>query len=462
MLQQTARRIPHLARSVRWGFAVLFSAGLVSQTSLWAQTESYAPGTTPFNTQLVVTEEFLNRFIARSEVEPGRVDDFAFGAKVDGEQWTASQLRLDLRPSFEQAAGAFVLTGQIHSQTIGRTEQGAVQAQGQQEFIATKDVFFDGTQFSTRHATVFVRATSQPVAAMTQLDGTFLQGLGQRIALSRAERQRPQTEAYTRDRIAERVYPKFDHTVDEQLSDANGQLKSAWGNAGSALSRILTDQRRLVTTDSHMHLAARLLADEASNNFPIPQTTLAGPHALSAYLHESVLNSLVDRAGLAGLKTSDRELKAMVDRAERMLPGLNPNDEAPSPMTGLIETQIIFDDRDPLRFQLRAEGLLIQIRAKLKPAGQELLPALLIEIPLRLVNQGDHWLLQRDALVISSTEGQALSKVSETLVRQALERDFPNREFPSTLAIPGWPATQAPLRLADVRAADGWVAIHFD
>jgi len=446
----------------QWPVAALVLAWLVPSVPVLGQTETYAPGTTPFNTQLVVSEEFLNRWVARDEVEPGRVDDFAFGAKVDGEQWTASQLRIDLRPSYEQAAGAFVLTGQIHSQTIGRTEQGAVQAQGQQEFIATKDVFFDGTQFSTRHATVFVRATSQPVAAMTQLDGTFLQGLGQRIALSRAERQRPQTEAYTRDRIAERVYPKFDRTVDEQLSGANGQLKSAWDNAGSSLSRLLTDQRRLVTTDTHLHLAARLLAENTNDNFPIPQTNLVGPHALSAYLHESVLNNLVDRSGLAGLKTSDRELKAMVDRAERMLPGLNPQAEPPSSVAGLIETEIVFDDRDPLRFQLNAEGLLIQIRAKFKPAGQELLPALLIEVPLRLIDQGDHWLLQRDALNISSTDGQALSKVSEALVRQALERDFPNRDFPRTLKIPGWPESQTPLRLANVRAADGWVAIHLD
>lgn len=442
-----------------WNLCFAWSA---LSSGLYAQSQSYAPGTTPFNTQLVVSEEFLNRFIARQEVEPGRVDDFAFGAKVDGEQWTASQLRLDLRPNVEQAAAAFVLTGQIQSHTVGRTEQGAVQSQGWQEFIATKDVFFDGRQFSTRHALVLVRAMNQPIAAMTQLDGTFLQGLGQRIALSRAERQRPQTEAYTRDRVAERVYPKFDHTVDEQLSSANDKLKSAWDRAGSTLDKLITSQRRLVTTDEHLHLAARLLAAESADNYSIPQSSLSGPHALSVYFHESVLNHLVARSGLAGLKTSDRELKAMVDRAERLLPGIEPKDQPPTSMSTLVETEIIFDDQNPLQFQLSASGLVISIRAQFKPAGQELLPPLLIEVPLRLVSQGDRWVLERGELRIASSSSQPLSKVSESLIRQALERDFPQREFPQTLTIPGWPAHLAPLRLSDVRGADGWVAIHVD
>ncbi|MBI1348097.1 hypothetical protein GC163_17625 [bacterium] len=425
--------------------------------------EAYAPGTTPFNTQLVVSEEFFNRFIARNEAEPGRVDDFVFGAKVDGEQWTQSQLRLDLRPNLEQASGTFVLTGQIQSLTVGRTEQGAVQSQGMQEFLAQKDVLFDGTQFSTRHAMVYVRAMNQPVAAMTQLDGTILQGLGQRIALSRATRQRPQTEAYTRDRIAERVYPKFDQSVDEQLSIANQQLGKVWNAGGATLRQLLDGPRRLVSTETAAHLAARIAVDDSTEAYAVPDSSLTGTHAISAYLHESLLNHLVRKSQLAGLKTSDRELKAMVDRAERLFPGLDPREESPtSPLAGMVETEIHFDEHNPLEFHLGAEGLRIEIRAKFKPAGQDLLPALLIQVPLKLVDRADRWVLERGKIEISSTDGQMLPSLSETLVRQALERDFPQREFPRTLTIPGWPASQPALQLTAVRAAEGWVAFHLD
>ncbi|HUQ72797.1 MAG TPA: hypothetical protein VM165_24935, partial [Planctomycetaceae bacterium] len=103
---------------------------------------------TPFNLHVVASEELLNRFVSRSRVEPGEVDAFIFGAKVEGQQWTATQLSLDLRPGADRAHAAFILDGHVQSQTTGRTEQGAVHSIGRQQFHAVKDVYFDGAQLS--------------------------------------------------------------------------------------------------------------------------------------------------------------------------------------------------------------------------------------------------------------------------------------------------------------------------
>src|SRR5262249_43519365 len=104
------------------------------------------------NLQATVSENFLNRLIARDEQKPGDVNDFILGARVKGYQITFTQLRFDLLPSTDKMRGALVLHGINESQTTGITPQAIVDVASQQTFVATKDVFFDGYNLSTRPA----------------------------------------------------------------------------------------------------------------------------------------------------------------------------------------------------------------------------------------------------------------------------------------------------------------------
>ena len=475
---------PLLARELdiceRWRFggvvvfALLLTCGrgpeALGQGDVSGLAAPVVTSTTPYNIHVVAAEDFLNRFVARDEVEPGQVDDFVFGAKVDGEQWTSTQLRLDLRPSVESAYAAFVLTGQVQSRTVGRTDQGAVQTVGNQEFEATKDVFFNGRVFSTRHATVRARSSNQPVAASTSLDGTFLARLGQKIAMSRAEQQRPQTEAYARNKVAERVYPPFDTRIDEQLANANQQLTEQLVSRLQQ-ANLLPVLERTMTTDFHLHHSALLVTPVDAGPFPVPRVAIAEPHGVSLYVQESLLNSLVDRLELRGKKTTDRELKAIFDRAENMFGG-QPDEPPPLPpanpglaLPGLgmnVATEIEFDRVDPLRFHFVQEQLLVEIRATFKPAGQALLPPLRISVPLQLRDEGATWHLVRGRVEIASTSGTPLPQVAENLIRQAIESDVRTARFPKLLPIPNWPAGLPALQLSSVRAADGWLAVSFD
>lgn len=423
--------------------------------------------TTPYNLHLVVTESALNRFVANQESEVDRIDDFVFGAKVDGEQFISRQLRLDLKPGFEQATAQFVLTGQIQSRTTGRTEQGAVHSLGYQEFVATKDVYFNGTEFSTRHATVMARSSNQPVGASTPLDGTFLARLGQKIALNRAEEQRPQTEAYARGKVADRVYPTFDGNVDRQLAMANQRLRDDLRTMLER-ARLLPTAQRTTTTEQHLHYAARFAQPAEAPPCPTPRTTLAGPHAASLYLHEELVNGLFDRFELAGKRTTDRELKTIFGRAREFLGGRDDTAEpAPSsgfslPGMGALETAIEFDPVDPLRLRFRDNQGILEIRATVKPAGQSLLPPLRISVPLEFQNDLDSWRLVRGPIDIEPTSGGTLPDVARTLIRQAIEGDFPTFRLPRELTLPGWPANQPRPQLTQIQAADGWLAVSVD
>ena len=89
------------------------------------------------NLRLTVSENFLNRVIARDEQKPGVVQDFILGAQVTGRQITDTKVRLDLpcRASEKECAGAIVLNGVTQSQTTGVTPQAMVDTASQQQSI---------------------------------------------------------------------------------------------------------------------------------------------------------------------------------------------------------------------------------------------------------------------------------------------------------------------------------------
>jgi hypothetical protein len=419
---------------------------------------------TPYNLHVVASESLLNRFVTRTTAEPGEVDDFVFGAKVDGRQWTTTQLSLDLRPSSDRAHAVFTLDGHVQSQTTGRTEQGAVHSLGQQQFHAVKDVFFDGLQLSTRHAGVFVRAQNQTIGASTPLDGTLFQELGTRIALKRAERNRPQAEEYARSRVVERVYPSFDKEIDQQLADANDRLDEQV-RGSLRKGNLLPTSQLARSSDTHLHYAARMVVGEGASLIA-PAVPLVGPHELTVYLHESLLNGLLDRLNLRGRQTTDRELRDLGRQLRQALRGGDDGDTPGEDAPGLgikLDTEIEFDGETPLAVRFADNRMELQLRATFRPAGQAFLPPLAITVPLKLELQpSQDWTLVWGEIDIQSTNGDEVPTVAKTLVRQAIESDLPQVSFPATLKTPNWPTDRPCLRVSALQATDGWLVISTD
>jgi hypothetical protein len=414
---------------------------------------------TPFNVHLIVAEEFLNCFVARSDVKPGEVDDVIMGAKVDGQQWTETRLRLDLRPSPDRMHALFVLEGHVQSQTVGRTDQGAVQTLGRQHFYALKDVFFDGQQFSTRHAGVHVRAQNVPVGASTPLDGTLFQGLGTRMALRMAERQRPQSEEIARNRIVEKLYPTFDREIDQQLADLNERLEQQVRGSMRQVNLLPTTQLAR-SNETHLHYAARFALPDSGPQPPIPTQPLSQPHGATVYLHECLLNGLLDRLRLNGRKVTDRELRNIGAEVRRSLGGL-PFDAGTPALP--VETEIEFDAEQPLAVRFTGSRMELELRATFRPAGQALLPELSITVPVQLQRQpNDDWRLVYGDIVIRSVTGEDLPVVAQNLIRQSLQADLPSISFPSRFDIPAWPENLPRLKLSELQAGDGWLIVGID
>ncbi len=411
--------------------------------------------------QILMSEKFINRLISRRDVQPGEIQDFILGAQVTGQQVTETRLRIDLRPSREQARGEFVLDGQIDGMTTGTTEQAMVNTAVQQQFHAVKEVLFDGEQFSTRRAVVAVRAHNQTLNAQTALTGSFIGGIADSIAMRVAERRRPAAEAIARQKVADKVYPSFNGEVDKQLANANSALtEQVRTRLESAAFR--PESQRLVTGETVLHWAVRFPGAPSAEEVGGPPAELISDAGLNLCVHESLLNQIGGRAGLGGLQTTDRQLKDVADRLLRLVPGSDVTESASAGALGQVETMIEFDAKRPLEFEARDNQMTVLIRATFKPAGQSLLPPLLIRIPFRLVLHGDSYELTHAAVTVEAENGAELPAVLGSLTQNAIEASLPKVRFPKQIPQAGWKPGDTPPDLAAVQTDAGWLSIRIE
>ena len=431
----------------------------------------------PANLRLTVGESFVNRLLSQDRVDPGPVRDFILGAQVTGRQTTVSRMRVDLIPSADKARIALLLNGDVQTLTTGVTPQAMIDTAGQQQFNAVKEVYFDGVQLTTRHATVFIRARNQTIGASTALSGTLFGGFADRIAYRAAERQKAAGEAIARDRLAEKLFPTFDGEVDAQLAKANQQLGPLRKWLDSA--RLLPSTQSVWTTDTQ--LVHELYLGDSQNAAPMAPVdeSAGGESGIRLAVHESLLNTLVERAGLRGYKTTDkrlRELERMITNAvgetqssgegnRSDLPALPGADGTDGTDDGLV-TDIEFDDVDPVTFRLERDRLLVTLKAHFKPAGQALIPPMSVTIPYQaeLVGNKIRWVAGKPRVVSQDrTDPAAPQSFVETTIEKIIEADLIPLEFDRSLPATMWPANagQAP-RVTSIKSDNGWVNIAID
>lgn len=417
-----------------------------------------------YNLQLIVAERFLNRFVANERVEPGEIQDYILGAQVSGRQMTTSRLQLDLVPGTDFAAGKFVLRGHVDSRTTGVTEQAIVDTAARQEFVAVKDVQFDGRHFATRHAQVFVRAENQTLNAQTPLTGTLFGNLANRIAYRVAENRRPQAEAIARQRVADRLYPKFDGEIDQRLGDANqvltGQLRSKLENTGLQPSSL-----KLCSSDTYLQMGIALSQADEPVNTPAPSLDLVDGAPLMAVLfHQDLFDALLRKADFRGFRTTSSQLRALASRFAHLFPGKV--DDLDGPIAGLrdVDVEILFDEHEPLAIEVTDNAVNVTFRGTFKPSGQDFLPPVEVTIPLMLDDDGSHFLLKSGASTVRVTgNSPGLSAATvEKLAQQAIDSSLPPVRLAKQLPAEIWTIDASAPYVRSVTSRAGWLAVILD
>lgn len=427
----------------------------------------------PANFRLTVSETFLNRLVARENVQPGQVRDVILGAQVTGKSTTVSKLHVDLVPDANQGHAVFVLNGDVQTLTTGVTPQAMIDTAGQQQFVAVKDVFFDGMKFSTRHATVFIRARNQTVGAVTPLSGTLFGGLADRIAYRAAERQKAAGEAVARERLAERLFPTFDGEVDAQLGQGNRQLESVV-RKGLETVKLMPTSQSVWTTDTQLIHEAYIGSDASGLSISPPADSTDGISGLRISVHETLLNTLVDRAALKGFTITDKQLRELeqpyvVDEAAAGNAGPTSDRRGGSfdlpalpAGTDNFVTDIVFDDVEPLKLRVDGDRLIATIKASFKPGGQSLVPAMSITIPYqtRIVGDKIRLIAGKPRVVTQDrTDPDAPPSIVETTIEKLIHAELTPLEFDRKLPAGLWPASGIPPQISSIKSENGWIHI---
>jgi hypothetical protein len=381
-------------------------------------------------------------------------------------------LRADLVPSSDKARVALVLNGDVQSLTTGVTPQAMIGTLGQQQFFAVKEVYFDGVQLSTRHAEVYIRALNQTLGAMTPLSGSIFGGLADRIAFREAERRKSEGEAVARDRLADRLFPSFDGEVDAKLAQANRQL--------GPLRKWLDSVKLLPSSQAVWSTDTQLLFDsfvgDASTAAATPGEQAEPNNGVRLSIHESLLNTFIDRTGLKGLKTTDKKLQELEEPFLARFLGTTAKDDdqnstgssalkapvLPSATEGFV-TDIEFDEEDPLRVRVERDRVLVTIKAHFKPAGQALVPPMSVTIPYHTVIDGSKIRLTADSphvVAQDRPDPDAPPTLLEKTVQKVIEAELVPLEFDRVLPATLWTAPGPAPRVTAIKSDNsGWITI---
>ena len=185
-------------------------------------------------------------------------------------------------------------------------------------------------------------------------------------------------------------------------------------------------------------------------------------------VHESLLNALVARSGLKGMKTTDREVKALIAPFEYK----NGKDEleAAEPPAGLpgigdVVTDIEFDETDPLTIRLEQGRALVTMRARFKPAGQEILPALAVTIAYTNEIIGDKFVVtpgKVQVTILDKDDKSTIPPLAMTLVSNAIEASLSKLAIDRALPASLWPISGPVPRIVEVQTQDGWGSVSVE
>lgn len=411
----------------------------------------------PLNLHLIISEEFLNRYVSRENVQEGEIRETFQDTPVEGRQVTHTKFRVDLQPSQTEGQFQVVLDGDTANNTAGYAPQAVVTSVGHVDFRATKQILFDGFQLATRPAQVdILRFENRNTGAVTKFTGGPLGPIAEQVVLGVADRRQPATEVQARRRVVQRVSPRFDGQIDELLSKANKLLKETVQERLKA-ANLMPERVRVRSTETHLNFALSLAVPLDMQTIAAAPDELVAEHGISCYLHESLLQGIADRANLAGRRVSVKELKERLNFQERP-----DNDRTLGGMADL-DVEIEFAKVDPLIVRVGEDETRVTIRAAFKPAGQNILPPLEVTIPYRLEQRDDKWILKTGSVDVRTLESNSDgSSMAEVAVKTAIEASLPQLDFPKQLPASAIPDAKESPSVNSIRSGNGWLVIGVD
>lgn len=414
-----------------------------------------------YNVRVIASEEFLNRLLADARTENGRVVDNVLGANVSGNQTTSTRVGVDLLPSGRTARFDLTLNGNIVSNTVGVTSEASVYTQGNHQFLARKEINFDGVKFVTSPASITVNPHNTTTGINVNVGGLF-SGIAQNIANQEVEARRGAAEAIAAQRIRENVLPKFNAEVDKNFAEAGGKLE-AEVFSGLKATGLYPDSYLYSTTDTTLKLNTRLMAP-TELGADLPATPAVAERGATLLMHETAVNNAIDRMELAGQTLTEPQLREKMEKFLSKALNKPVKLEAPPKPAGDAADEdsgpstIMFAAADPIRVQFENGELTLVIRAGFKQEGKDDIPTREISVPITFEVKDNKIIVSRGNVSVAAADGEGGGIAINGVVRKKIQSALPDREVDGKVELKG-PKSTVVTNVSAIKLTDGWVHI---
>ena len=412
-----------------------------------------------YNLRVVATEAYLNKFMHQIRNEAGPVRDFILGANVFGNQTTRTVVDIDLIPSGSSVQFDLRANGQVASNTAGVTDQATVYTYGNHSFLAAKRMVFDGDKFASYPARISVNANNSTTGADTNMG--ILSGIGNNIAVNRAEGMRGESEAIAASRIRDRVLPEFNSEVEKQFGEINPKVEARL--AALRELGLYPEAKSWSTTDTELKVSTRLMTSaELGGSEPNPAMYLG--RGISILLHDTMMNNALDRLDIAGKTVTEAELKAKLEGQATKLLGREVKFEEKEVKDDSGIKSIVFDKADPIRVHADDGVLIVTLRAGFQQEGKEDIPTQVITFPLQFSVTMEAVTIEPGNFEVSAAEApeSAAKQLAQAgVIKKKLGSAFPKRDIDRVKRVQEKNINTV-TAVTRIRSLDGWLSISVE
>jgi hypothetical protein len=308
------------------------------------------------NVRVALSAELVNRMLPRTRQQYEPVQDTILEAKVEGDSFTSTQLRMVLVPDRTRWNIGLEAVGEVASNTSSSKGPATFYQNGVSFFRARKRVTVDRRGIRLQNAEANANANNNLDDFETDFDGIPLFGnLARAIARNQYETSQPAAKVEVEGKIVWRATSQLDREVAEKLEQSKQDFQV----------RMLDPLRKLDLEPTAVEMettAERLIAryrlagrDQVSAHTPRPQAP--GDSLLSVQIHETALNNVLEHLKLNGTRVELRELfRQMTGRFNR--------EPVPVPDDLPEGVFVTFADEDPVRIDCQDGRVRLTIRMK--------------------------------------------------------------------------------------------------
>lgn len=269
----------------------------------WLVKEVRAAISSP-NLFLQISDRLVSNRVGGPVDETAPVEDCILGTSIHGTGHVTGQLKAELVPSENEGIIDILFQGNIQSESVGYNGPATIYSSGNTALGARKRITVTPQEITSCPA----QSNAQTSTDIHCID-TGGRALVERIAWSRAGKQKAEAEAVA----SEHAQQKFNQRMDDQA-----QTMIARGNEGllQKLRRPLAERNlypevfRVSTTADALRIMAMITGD-ANLAAPTPPPALAGASDLAVRVHQSSINNLTATA-LAGRAIDEKRFNAIV------------------------------------------------------------------------------------------------------------------------------------------------------